>query len=343
MNINNVIIIGSGPSGHTAAIYCARANLNPLMFEGNPEDFPGGQLTTTTDVENFPGFPEGINGNELMENMKNQSLKYGTIIIPKRVEKIDATVFPFQIYVKNDDGGDGDEKNDEKNNEKNNEILKIYYSKSIIIATGASAIRLPIPGGDQYWGKGISACAVCDGSLPMFRQKNIIVIGGGDTALEEAIFLTRFAKCVYIVVRKSILRASAIMTSRAVKNSKIIFLFSSQVIQVTGNGEILTRATILNSETKQETDYDVSGLFFGVGHRPNTEFLNPDSLQGLPISKQIQLDQNGYIVTNDKCETSVPGIFACGDVQDKRWRQAITAAGSGCVAALNAEHWLETL
>jgi thioredoxin reductase (NADPH) len=306
------------------------------MFEGNPEDFPGGQLTTTTDVENFPGFPEGINGSELMEKMKNQSLKYGTNIISKHVEKIDTKVFPFKVYVKKDDNGGGDDDDDDDG-------YDIYSSKAIIIATGASAIRLPIPGGDQYWGKGISACAVCDGSLPMFRQKNIIVIGGGDSALEEAMFLSRFAKRVYVVVRKSTLRASAIMSSRAMKNSKITFLFSSQVIKVEGDGEILTFATVLNTLTNTETKIPISGLFFGVGHRPNTEFLNDKDSDKKSEEKTIKLDKDGYIVTNEKCETSVPGIFACGDVKDRIWKQAITAAGSGCMAALSVEHWLNTL
>jgi thioredoxin reductase (NADPH) len=308
----NVVIIGSGPAAHTAAIYAARANLNPVLFEGFMAGgiAAGGQLTTTTDVENFPGFPEGIMGPELCERFRAQSARFGTRIFTETVNKLDLSKRPFAYET------------DEQKGE----------AKAIIIATGATAKRDDVPGtrDGELWQRGVSACAVCDGALPMFRGKPLFVIGGGDSAMEEGNFLTKFASKVYIVHRRDELRASAIMQDRAKKNPKIEFLFSHQVKQVSG-GNSVEVVRVVDLKTKAERDIPAAGLFFAIGHVPNTAFLGG----------QVKTDDQGYIVTKPgTTETSIPGLFAAGDVQDKKYRQAITAAGTGCMAALEAEHFL---
>jgi thioredoxin reductase (NADPH) len=310
--MNQVIIIGSGPAGHTAAIYAARANLAPLMFEGRMAGgvAAGGQLTTTTEVENFPGFPHGIQGPELMNNMREQSINAGTTIITKTVDRVDLSVRPFKIFVKDD----------------------IYEAQSIIIATGATAKKLDIPWVSEYWMKGISGCAVCDGALPIFRNKPLAVIGGGDVALEEATHLAKFGSKVYVLIRRGKwdLRASKAMQERAFVNEKIKFLEYTEALEVHG-GKLLSHLTIINNQTQQKSFLEVSGLFFAIGHTPNTGFLDG----------QIALDETKYIITKaGTTETSIPWVFAAGDVQDKKYRQAITSAGTGCMAALEAEAWL---
>ena len=310
--VEKLVIIGSGPAAHTAAIYAARAELKPVMFEGWMAGgvAAGGQLTTTTDVENFPGFPSGVNGYELMENMKNQSLKFGTRIHSETVNEVDLSKRPF--LVKTD--------------------KQTVLAHSLIIATGATAKRMPIKGAGEHelWQKGISACAVCDGAVPMFRKKPLAVIGGGDSALEEAMFLTKYGSKVYVIHRRDELRASKIMQARAKENPKLEFLFSHAVEEALGS-EFLEKIVIKDLKTEQKRELIVSGLFFAIGHEPNTKFLGG----------QLKLDQQSYIHTHPgTTQTSVEGVFAAGDVQDKKYRQAITAAGSGCMAALEVEHYL---
>jgi thioredoxin reductase (NADPH) len=308
----NVVIIGSGPAAHTAAIYAARANLTPVLFEGFMAGgiAAGGQLTTTTDVENFPGFPDGIMGPELCERFRAQSARFGTRIFTETVNKLDLSKRPFAYET------------DEQKGE----------AKAIIIATGATAKRDDVPGtrDGELWQRGVSACAVCDGALPMFRGKPLFVIGGGDSAMEEGNFLTKFASKVYIVHRRDELRASAIMQDRARKNPKIEFLFSHKVVGVDG-GNSVEQVRVQDLKTNAERAVPASGLFFAIGHVPNTAFLGG----------QVKTDDQGYILTKPgTTETSIPGVFAAGDVQDKKYRQAITAAGTGCMAALEAEHFL---
>lgn len=309
-SVQNVVIIGSGPAGHTAAIYAARAKLAPVMFEGEYAGgvAAGGQLTTTTDVENFPGFPKGVMGPELMFSMREQSINCGAQIFTKTVDSVDFSQRPFKVT-----GSFGD-----------------IYSHTVIIATGATAKRLHISGEDNYWQKGISACAVCDGALPIFRDKPLVVIGGGDSAVEEASYLTKFASSVTMLVRKDHLRASKVMQDRALKNPKINILWNTEAEEVMGES-LMTKVRIKNNQTNDEKTLDANGLFYAIGHEPNTSFLN----------QQLNLDDTGYIVTKgSSMETSIPGVFACGDVQDKIYRQAITAAGTGCMAALEAERYL---
>lgn len=313
-SVEKVIIIGSGPAAHTAAIYAARAELKPVMFEGWMAGgvAAGGQLTTTTDVENFPGFPNGINGFELMENMKNQSLRFGTRIFSETVTEVDTKQRPFVVKTEK-------------------QTLKAH---ALVIATGATAKRLPVKGAGEgegeFWQKGVSACAVCDGAVPMFRKKPLAVIGGGDSAMEEAMFLTKYGSKVYIIHRRDDLRASRIMQARAKENPKIEFLLSHVVVEALGT-ETLEKLIIEDLKTKQRRELPVAGLFFAIGHEPNTNFL----------SGQLKVDEQGYVVTEPgTTKTSVKGIFAAGDVQDKKYRQAITAAGSGCAAALEVEHYL---
>jgi thioredoxin reductase (NADPH) len=309
--VEKLVIIGSGPAGFTAAIYAARANLTPVMFEGfMAGGIPGGQLMTTTEVENFPGFPDGITGPELMEVMRKQAERFGTRIIPEDVESVDLSQRPFTIR------GSGHS----------------FQAHSIIIATGATAKRLDIPGtGDhEFWQKGVSACAVCDGAAPIFRNQDLFVIGGGDTAAEEAMFLTKFASHVYIVHRRDELRASKIMADRVLKHPKITVLWDTVVARVEGD-KVVRQVVLQNVKTGEEKTMKAGGVFFAIGHQPNTGFLKG----ALPT------DGAGYLVVKAGTSiTDIEGVFAAGDVQDHVYRQAVTAAGSGCMAALDAERWL---
>jgi thioredoxin-disulfide reductase len=313
MSKEKLVIIGSGPAGYTAAIYAARANMEPILFEGYFSGVAGGQLMTTTEVENYPGFPEGITGPLLMEHCKKQAERFGTRIISEDVLSIDLKQHPFIVK------GSSTE----------------IKAETIIIATGATANRLDIPGAreGELWQKGVTACAVCDGAAPIFRGKELYVIGGGDSAMEEAMFLTKYGSKVYIVHRRDAFRASKIMAERVLNHPKIEVIWNSEVAKVEGN-KVVESVTIRNVKTNEETKRPASGLFFAVGHTPNTAFLNG----------QVKLLPNGYIeVLNGTTETSVPGVFAAGDVYDHRYKQAITAAGSGCMAALDAEKWLQSL
>ncbi|MGE4169405.1 MAG: thioredoxin-disulfide reductase [Candidatus Margulisiibacteriota bacterium] len=307
--MENVIIIGSGPAGHTAGIYAGRANLNPLMFEGEMAGgvAAGGQLTTTTEIENFPGYTH-IGGLELMLKLREQSEACGTRIVTKTVDEVDLSSQPFKVRV-------GDE---------------ILETKSLIIATGATAKRMGIPGEDLLWQKGISACAVCDGGLPIFRNKPLVVVGGGDTACEEATYLTKFASEVYLLVRSDKMRASKVMQDRTLANPKIKILWHTIALEAIGEG-VLTHLKIKNTQTGEESTLAANGLFYAIGHTPNTWFLKD----------QLDVDDAGYIRTvPGTTQTSVPGVFAAGDVQDRVYRQAITSAGTGCMAALEAERFL---
>ena len=310
ISMENLVIIGSGPAGHTAAIYAARANLNPLMFEWFMAGgiAAGGQLTTTSKVENFPGFPQGIDGTELMMNMREQSISMGTRIESKTIDKVDFSGQPLKVFS-------------------GNEIIE---AKTIIIATGAIAKRLGITWETEYRQKGISACAVCDGGLPIFRNKPVVVIGWGDVAMEEAQHMSHFASKVIVLVRTDKLRASEVMQARAKANEKIEFMRFTQGIEAIGNGDLLTWLKVINNQTQEETIIECSGLFYAIGHTPNTAFL----------WWQIELDYDGYIKTNNTT-TNVSGVFAAGDVADKKYRQAITSAGTGCMAALEAQKYLQ--
>jgi thioredoxin reductase (NADPH) len=309
--MENVVIIGSGPAGHTAAIYTARANLNPLMFEGMMAGgvAAGGQLTTTTEVENFPGFPEGISGPVLMERMRVQSLKHGTRIETQTVERVDFSQRPFRLVT---DAGTE------------------LQARSVIIATGATAKRMNIPGEEKYWQRGVSACAVCDGALPLFRNKVLVVVGGGDSAVEEASHLTKYATKVILMHRRDELRASKAMQKRAFSDPKIEIMWSSAPVEILGE-KFVTGLKVKNIKTNAVIDLACGGLFYAIGHQPNTAF----------IGGQLELDDVGYIKTvPGTTQTQIAGVFACGDVQDKKYRQAISAAGSGCMAALEVEKFL---
>jgi len=302
--MRNVVIIGSGPAGLTAAIYTARANLSPLLIEGWQS---GGQLTTTTEVENYPGFAEGVMGPELMKAMRGQAERFGTEFLTSDVTAVDLKQHPFTITV---------------------DAEQIVQAKTVIIATGASAIQIGLPNEKRLTGHGVSTCATCDGFF--FRGKELIVVGGGDSALEEANFLTRFATKVSIVHRRDKLRASRIMQDRAMKNEKISFVWNSVVEDILGT-DIVSGARLKNVVTGKTFELPCSGLFVAIGHRPNT---------GLFVG-QLEMDEKGYLKTHHGTATSLPGVFAAGDVQDSTYRQAITAAGSGCMAAIDAEHFLE--
>ncbi len=310
MEKRKVVIIGSGPAGYTAAIYAERAQLEPLLFEGFLSGVSGGQLMTTTEVENYPGFPEGITGPELMERFRKQAERFGTTIISEDVVEIKTTSRPFQVVG----------------------TSRTIEAKSVIIATGATAKRLDIAGtlDGEFWQKGVSACAVCDGAMPLFRNKPLFVIGGGDSAVEEALFLTRYASKVYIVHRRDTLRASKIMAERAINNPKIEMLWDSVITEVRGQ-KVVGSVVVNNLKTNVVKEYEAAGLFFAVGHVPNTAFLKG----------QLELDSAGYIkVTPGTTKTSIAGIYAAGDVQDHVYRQAITASGTGCMAALEVEREL---
>ncbi|GMM31395.1 thioredoxin-disulfide reductase [Martiniozyma asiatica (nom. inval.)] len=315
---NKVTIIGSGPAAHTAAIYLARAELNPVMYEGMMANgiAPGGQLTTTTEIENFPGFPGGLTGSELMDKMREQSTKFGTEIITETISKVDFSSKPFKLWSEwNEDG-------------------EPITTDAVVIATGASAKRLNLPGEETYWQQGISACAVCDGAVPIFRNNPLAVIGGGDSACEEALFLTKFGSKVYLIVRKDHLRASSIMQKRAMNHPKLEILWNTVSLEAKGDGKLLSHLAIKNVKSGEEKDLPVNGLFYAIGHTPATQIFK----------EQLQTDETGYIKTKPgTASTSVEGVYAAGDVQDSIYRQAITSAGTGCMAALEAEKYLASL
>ena len=310
-----IVIIGSGPAGLTAAIYTARAELNPLVIEGEPSstgDQPGGQLMLTTEVENFPGFPDGIMGPQLMADMKAQAEKFGALFSTRKVTKVDLTKKPFEIWI-------GNPKEDSPT----------HTADALIISTGAQSVMLEVEGEKRLLGHGLSTCATCDGFF--FKDKKIAVVGGGDSAIEEATFLTKFATEVTVIHRRDELRASKIMQKRAYENPKINFLWDSEVTEILGSSSV-EGVKIRNIKTLEETKLDLEGIFIAIGHTPNTSLF---------IDK-ISIDDLGYIETQPQStKTSIDGVFACGDVQDHKYRQAITAAGSGCMAAIDAEHWLE--
>ena len=317
----DVVIIGSGPAGLTAAIYSARASLKPLLIDAPPDAVkqttPGGQLMITTDVENYPGFAKGIQGPELMEEFREQAARFGTEFMEAWITEVDLSERPFQIYTQS----------------------QTISTETLIIATGASAKWLGIPGEakvpDGLGGNGVSACATCDGPLPAFRNKTLVVVGGGDTAMEEATFLTRYAAKVYVVHRRDKLRASKIMQEKAFKNEKIEFIWNTEVVEILGTPEDGVQAVRLsNVVTGKETEFLCAGVFVAIGHKPNTDLFKG----------QLDMDEVGYLKTSGRSTaTNVPGAFACGDVQDSVYRQAVTAAGTGCMAAIDAERFLDHL
>jgi thioredoxin reductase (NADPH) len=318
-NVHKVIIIGSGPAGYTAALYASRANLEPLMIDGGlgkgqEMQGAGGQLTITTEVENYPGFPDGIMGPELMVRMREQVARFGTTFVEDIVTKVDLSERPFKVWVGDD----------------------LYRSKVLIVATGASAKWLGLEAEKPVWegglgGVGVSACATCDGALPVFRNQELAVVGGGDTAVEEATYLTHFASKVYIVHRRDQLRASKIMQQRAIENPKIEFLWNKVVADINDvSQKKVTSVLLKDTVTGEMTERPLAGVFIAIGHRPNSDLF----------IGQLELDDNGYVKTRHDVRTNVYGVFACGDVQDHYYRQAVTAAGSGCMAAIQAERLL---
>jgi thioredoxin reductase (NADPH) len=299
-----VVIIGSGPAGYTAAVYASRATLQPLMVEGFQ---PGGQLTITTDVENFPGFPDGIMGPALMEEMKKQATRFGTRYVSAEVTRVDLTKRPFRIWVEQEE----------------------YTADAVIVATGATAKWLGIPSEKQYQGRGVSACATCDGFF--FKNVEVAVVGGGDTAIEEATFLTKFATKVHLIHRRGELRASKIMQQKAKENPKIALVWNSAVSEVLGDGKAVTGLRLKSTADGSTRELKVQGLFMGIGHEPNTALFKG----------QLEMNEVGYLtVKAPSTATSVPGVFACGDVADPNYRQAISAAGTGCMAAIDTERFL---
>jgi thioredoxin reductase (NADPH) len=310
-DVRNLIIIGSGPGGLTAAIYSSRASLEPLVIEGLPSstvDTPGGQLMTTTDVENYPGFPDGIQGPELMSQMRDQAKRFGTEFVSGKVKKVDFSVQPFRLWTDDEE----------------------FSAKTVIISTGAQSVLLGLESEQRLLGHGVSTCATCDGFF--FRGKEVVVVGGGDAALEEAIFLTKFATKVNLVHRRDALRASKIMQDRAFANPKISFVWNSEVAEILGDQKV-EGVRLKSTVGKSDVDMPIGGVFISIGHRPST-----DVFKG-----QVELDAKNYIVTHDGMKTSVPGVFACGDVQDSIYRQAVTSAGAGCMASIDAEHYLQHL
>ena len=302
--MENVIIIGSGPAGLTAAIYTARANLNPLVFEGFQY---GGQLMNTTEIENFPGFPEGINGPDLMNDMREQAKRFKANLVQKNVEAVDLSQRPFKVTVED----------------------QVYETKTLILATGANSRMLGLEAEQRLLGRGVSTCATCDGFF--FTGKEIMMVGGGDSAIEEAIFLTKFASKVSVIHRRDELRASKIMRERAFKNEKIRFIWDSVVEDILGEAKV-EGVRVKNVKTGEISDHACDGFFLAIGHIPNTDL----------VKGQLDLDPQGYVITKpDSTATSVSGVFAAGDVQDAKYRQAITAAGSGCMAAIETERFLE--
>jgi thioredoxin reductase (NADPH) len=313
-DVRDVIIIGSGPAGLTAAIYTARANLAPLLIEGEPSstsDQPGGQLMLTTEVENFPGWPDGIMGPDLMMKFREQAARFGTEILTRKVSRVDLSARPFRIWIGDPDAPE-----------------PTHLARSVVVSTGARSLMLGLEEETRLLGHGLSTCATCDGFF--FRDHDIAVVGGGDSALEEALFLTKFARTVTVVHRRGEFRASKIMQDRALANEKMRFAWNSTVSAIHGD-QTVESVTLTDTVTGEERPLAVSGVFVAIGHRPNTDLF----------TDQLTLDENGYLVTHDGSHTNVDGVFACGDVQDHVYRQAITAAGSGCMAAIDCERWLE--
>ena len=309
MAVENLVIVGSGPAGYTAAIYAARANLNPLLITGFQRGgIPGGQLMTTTHVENFPGFPDGVLGPDLMDLMKAQATRWGTRLLEADADRIDLSQRPYRIEVEG----------------------RIVETQSVIIATGASANRLGLPNEDLFWSKGISACAICDGATPQFRNEELAVVGGGDSACEEAVYLTKYGSQVHLLVRSDRLRASAAMSDRVQANPQISVHWNTEVSDVQGD-DWLNSLQLRRRDSGVDEQLAVRGMFYAIGHTPNTEL----------VRNQLDCDQTGYLITKPgRPETSMDGVFAAGDVADGEWRQGVTAAGSGCQAALAAERWL---
>ncbi len=309
-----VVVVGSGPAGLTAAIYAARAQLSPLVIEGEPSstsDQPGGQLMLTTEVENFPGFVNGIMGPELMQTFREQAARFGAEYLTAKVSRVDLSSRPFGLWVGEPDAAEPS-----------------YAADALIVATGAKSLMLDLPGEERLLGYGVSTCATCDGFF--FRERDIAVVGGGDSALEEALFLTRFADSVTIVHRRGELRASKVMQQRAFAHPKINFRWNTTVIDVLGDTKV-TGVRLRDTVSAEESELELAGLFVAIGHQPNTSLFKG----------QLDMEDTGYLRTTDGTRTNVDGVFACGDVQDHRYRQAITAAGSGCMAAMDAERWLE--